>query len=292
MFELSLTEFAETGENEAKLLEDKESYEGYVEYLCDGLSSIELSIKKAKEIMGEDFYGEDEFEGVFGIGSLDWKKVDRVPYTLDELRRAKEYGFYLVLRQNPDVKNLHDAIEEAKLEFRDEDIAPIATHQFKNRWVLVKKEAVNPDPLAPAYEKIFKIWQSASRFYKENVRQEWVDTFQHLSEMIQTLKAQPDPRSSLNLLLTQFDHTNNGITEALTFMTTSLQEEVYDYLLRSRGGWDQALKTATTTSTKIMDTRNRMAWRFVDADIHHGRCMTPTTHLDNSAASFRMQLGV
>lgn len=112
------------------------------ELLYDGLPDTGLSIKKAKEIMGEDFYGHERYEQVFGrLPDLD--ELGRVPFKISELRRAKEKGMKLILRYDH-----HEAVAVPSVaDLKRDDLAITLprnhqdelTQKVRNGWVLVSK---------------------------------------------------------------------------------------------------------------------------------------------------------
>ncbi|MDO8507940.1 MAG: hypothetical protein Q7S53_05260 [bacterium] len=58
---------------------------------------IMLPPERAKEIMGEDFFGQEALEKTFGT-TLEKADIPRIPFTEKELERAKAYDCYLILR--------------------------------------------------------------------------------------------------------------------------------------------------------------------------------------------------
>lgn len=60
-----------------------------------------FNIYLAKEIMRNQFYGPEEIENAFGF-SVDKSKIPKIPYSKEELKKAKKLGERLVLRISED----------------------------------------------------------------------------------------------------------------------------------------------------------------------------------------------
>jgi hypothetical protein len=63
--------------------------------------NIEGQMWEAKNIMGPDFIGPDEIKNAFGI-EISPDQIPKIPFSIDDLERAKSAGQFLVLRVGPD----------------------------------------------------------------------------------------------------------------------------------------------------------------------------------------------
>jgi len=94
-------------------------------------SEVTEQMAEAKEILGQDFLGPEEIKAVFGLETIE---VPPIPFSREELERAKELGQFLILRT--------DQIPPDKLELphtrKTLESAP------ETRWALVTKELI-PD---------------------------------------------------------------------------------------------------------------------------------------------------
>jgi len=116
-----------------------------------------ISFAEAKEIMGSDFMGPDEIQKAFDVEVTD---VPQIPFSKEELEKAKELGQFLILRVDKDQKGTNltlkrieeiiqpkwEASGKGKL-FRDDRWSLERSEFFDNEtpragWALTSKEIV------------------------------------------------------------------------------------------------------------------------------------------------------
>jgi hypothetical protein len=130
---------------------------------------VREQMERAKEIMGSDFFAEQEIEKAFGI-KVEADKIPEIPFTKEDLERAKELNQFLVLRVDkaPDGKPLTIAKmnellkgkvkDGAKALYADDgsgkikDDAWYKNEDFANKeapklsWALASKEVISNSP--------------------------------------------------------------------------------------------------------------------------------------------------
>lgn len=102
-------------------------------------------IIKAKEILGEDFLGSSAVERAFGI-ELKQEKIPKILYSREQLKKAKELGYILVLRVNkaPDgepltMEKMNDLlIDQIKERYKDRGeifyLSEADPRDFSKKW--------------------------------------------------------------------------------------------------------------------------------------------------------------
>ncbi len=112
------------------------------------LAEFLMTEKEAREIMGEDFIGVMEVEDALNI-QIDRRKVPRIPFSREELERAKELGHFLIYRTDSfSVRDLEE-LENMQLfnsnlvlnEYRSCDFFTDEKPQLG--WSLVSKAPIN-----------------------------------------------------------------------------------------------------------------------------------------------------
>ena len=162
----------------SSLKNDKISQEQYNQSIAniDHLSEKELGFKvtekytsqeKAKEIMGNDYLGFEAVEKAFGI-KLEFNEIPAIPFSREELERAKELGQMLILRQPITMEQINDSlggkvkdgkkllysVDESTGKLKDDawykDEEFYTNEKPEAKWVLVSKEVI-PDSESKNY---------------------------------------------------------------------------------------------------------------------------------------------
>ncbi|MCC7522779.1 hypothetical protein IT407_03200 [Candidatus Uhrbacteria bacterium] len=168
ILELDIGEFKKTGQGEYDIQLTKEDVLGHLNYLYDGLPDVELSIKKAKEIMGEYFLGAERFEEIFET-TVETESMGRIPFTIAELKKAKEQNMFLMLRADtaepgdPIPSAAHTVYDELGVTFpRDHQIEWM--QPVERAWVLVSTGSSQEMPL---YLNLESSWNRARKIIGE-----------------------------------------------------------------------------------------------------------------------------
>lgn len=139
-----------------------------------------ISLKEAKEILEQDFLGKEEIERAFDI-KIEDKDIPEIPFTKEDIEKAKELGQFLILRTDKidkktplTIENLNKHLKGKTKEggkilysdsYKSEDL--YKTEIPKLSWALTSKELI-PDSTSKNYlqqtelivkylkEKVFK----------------------------------------------------------------------------------------------------------------------------------------
>jgi len=109
----------------------------------------ETRLELAETIMGQDFYGPEAFQKVFEI-ELDRKTMPKMPFTLAELREAKQAGMFLIFRVgslNGEPFTIEEMLvrnEKLRLANQGSLIVPPVRKMIANTgWALVGKKMID-----------------------------------------------------------------------------------------------------------------------------------------------------
>jgi len=116
-----------------------------------GIEKFELA--RAKEIMGQDFFGPEEVKTAF-LDQVDVSEIPSIPFTSEELEKAKELGQMLILRQPLTMKQISESLankvnDDGKVLYdfkwyKEEKF--YTTEAPEASWALVSKEVVPDSP--------------------------------------------------------------------------------------------------------------------------------------------------
>ena len=182
--------------------------DGFFEEKREGLSgALAEQIKNAKEILGKkDVLGIEEIENTFGI-KVRAEDVPNIPFSKEELEKAKELGQFLILRvgegsdgKKLTMENMHGILaDEFKKEglgkilhevswYKDEDFFKKETPKLS--WSLVSKEVV-PDSTNKNYlqqtERMIDYVQD-SVFKGKTMPKEYQDALREFAEKKSTIQ--------------------------------------------------------------------------------------------------------
>jgi len=112
-----------------------------------------LKLQLAKEIMGQDFFGPEEVKTAF-LDQVDVSEIPSIPFTSEELEKAKELGQMLILRQPLTMKQISESLankvnDDGKVLYdfkwyKEEKF--YTTEAPEASWALVSKEVVPDSP--------------------------------------------------------------------------------------------------------------------------------------------------
>jgi hypothetical protein len=148
---------------ELEALKTNKSFEKAIEIKSSILSAIEIlkrglvvSIERAKQIMGENFFGSREIAKINLI--FKENEIPKIPFTQDELMRAKELGQYLIFRIGLSGSRPLDfeAMEDLALYnniyiYLKEDGFANAMGHIRTGWALATFEATPHETLEESY---------------------------------------------------------------------------------------------------------------------------------------------
>lgn len=122
----------------------KNKQKGIEELVAILRSEFGFSMEKAREILGKDFLGPEAVFKTWNI-KLEAKDIPPVPFSIEDLERAKELGQFLILRVPLTMQKMGKLIKEPMFQddwFKQEDFYTKDTS--KPGWALVTKEVI-PD---------------------------------------------------------------------------------------------------------------------------------------------------
>lgn len=171
-------------EREAETIKVKD--DAYYQRVAERMKQVErmfsesLSPSEAKEILKQDFLGKEEIERAFDI-KIEDKDIPEIPFTKEDIEKAKELGQFLILRTDKidkktplTIENLNKHLKGKTKEggkilysdsYKSEDL--YKTEIPKLSWALTSKELI-PDSTSKNYlqqtelivkylkEKVFK----------------------------------------------------------------------------------------------------------------------------------------
>lgn len=125
---------------------------------------LEAQIMEAKKIMGADFIGPDEISDAFGI-NIPTEQIPKIPFSIDDLERAKKAGQFLVFRvgrdsegRNVDMEYLQRALKDKGIRMLKEGASWIKdTELYKSSvlssgWALTAREPIK-DSFGKSYQQ-------------------------------------------------------------------------------------------------------------------------------------------
>lgn len=135
--------YSATGDQDA--LKNVEVQKELLESQVRGLrNELGISLEQAKEILGKEFLGPDAVEKTWGV-KLEAKDIPRIPFTIEDLERAKELNQFLILRIPLTMQKMGEILSDQKV-FSDtswyQNEAFYTTELSKPGWALVSKEPI------------------------------------------------------------------------------------------------------------------------------------------------------
>ncbi len=202
-------------------------------------------MEKAKEVMGEDFIGPEEVKAAF-LDQIEISEVPKIPFSKEELERAKELGQMLILRVDKakdgsdlTMEKIHDLLngkikEEAPVLF-NVDWYGVEDFYKKEKpavsWALTGKEIV-PDSNSKNYfqqtEELVKYLQDKV-FKDKEMPREWAEAIKEFED----IKAIVEPlaRSSVDSVWKEAAETLADLKiNQMTRQTPA--EALYDLIVR------------------------------------------------------------
>ena len=234
------------------------------ELLYDGLPDVELSIKKAKEIMGEDFYGAERYLEVFGQ-ELYLDELGRVPFTVSELRKAKERGMRLVARYDlktvPEPSIAFQKIQDLSINLSTEYQKEL-TESVENGWALVGERG----ELTYLYQHAQDSWERALEFLGIDLDNE---AFRDVKDLVESIK---------NAYLEgDIDTANEDLSDLMAgnlsngpYFLVKANEAIYDALLISNGDPKLMREMLDSVITGSVVEKTAKRWEFLALDYFFG----------------------
>ncbi|MCC7522780.1 hypothetical protein IT407_03205 [Candidatus Uhrbacteria bacterium] len=241
----------------------KNNIQNYTDALYNGLPDVELSVAKAKEIMGEDFYGAERYIEVFGQ-ELYLDELGRVPFTVSELRKAKEKGMRLVARY--DLKNVTPSIVSEKIQDLGinlpSDYSEKLTERVENGWALVGERG----ELTHLYQYAQLSWERALEFLGHDFDNEAYNDVKHSVELIKKAYLEND-----------IDTANEDLMDLMTgtfangpYFLVKANEAIYDALLISKGDPKRMREMLDSVVTGTVVEKENNRWEFLELDYFYG----------------------
>jgi len=196
-------------EQEAETVKIKD--DAYYQRVTEKMKQIErmfsefLSPSEAKEILKQDFLGKEEIEKAFDI-KIEDKNIPEIPFTKEDIEKAKELGQFLILRTDKigkkttlTMENLNKHLKGKTKDGRDilysdsyksEDLFVKDTPKLS--WALTSKELI-PDSTNKNY---LQQTESIVKYLKENVFKD-TDVPEPYQQAINEFEAQKDEIAKL-----------------------------------------------------------------------------------------------
>ncbi len=148
-----------------KTLEYVQHLKGHLEWQIDQfLNEFEASPEKAREILGDDFYGKEEIKVTYGFDLSD-ADIPPIPYSAEELEWAKEQGMMLMLFLDKDEEG--NPLTGKQINSIVTSLLPQTNHTSKNRKSPAETKTFVSDTDKHHYEhKNFYLTETASRGWR------------------------------------------------------------------------------------------------------------------------------
>ncbi len=246
-----------------------------------------VSIEQAKEILGEDVLGPEAVEATFGFTPED---VPQIPFSIEELERAKELNQFLELRVDKttsgeplDMVKMHDIVQPA---FDANNQGKIlnsygkADSWYRNEaflkdvprlsWVLVSKDVI-PNSLSKNFLQQTEV---IANYLKTDIfpNQELPDVYKEAIEEFETKKA-----GIQAILTSNWQEAARQLSELkLNQLTRQLPvEAMYDFLMYFKNNRKRLLESQYTWTYRRDSDGRLVYFGHADADGAYVDSSTP-----------------
>lgn len=231
--------YAATGDKNAlKSIEEQKGFlERGVKELRNGLG---ISFERAREILGKDFLGPDAILKTWNL-KLEAKDIPSIPFSIEDLERAKELGQFLIFRTSLTMEKMGEILKDEKVFldnswYQNEDFYTKETS--KPGWALVSKEPIpnstnqdyieqtqticdyldsevfgNVDEMPEVYQDAIMEFEAKKAELEDLMQSNWKECAKQLSELQITKLTRQSPADVIHDLLVYKQNNDERLLE-------------------------------------------------------------------------------